>query len=331
VARIALDASGGDNAPRAPVAGALEALNILPKTCEIVLVGDKPEIDAELAAHHGSIPDRISVVNAPEKIGMDEKPLTAIRAKRNSSIVVGLGLHKSREVDAFISAGNTGAMMAACTLLLGLHEGIERPAIGTVLPTDAHPVLLLDAGANVDCSAKELLGFAQLGTIYARDVLRTENPGVGLLNIGEESEKGNAATKAAHALLKQHPHLRFVGNVEGDQILSGECDVIVCDGFVGNIVLKFYESVGRIFAGRLQQELDSATMRSDAMKRVFEFLDYSSYGGAPLLGVDGVAIICHGRSSSRAITSALRVALRAVDAHLVDHIHDEFLEDGAAA
>jgi glycerol-3-phosphate acyltransferase PlsX len=330
VARIALDASGGDFAPAQPVAGALEAVQNLPANCEIVLVGSRSEIEAELAKH-GRQPDRISIVDAPEKIGMDEKPLAAVRSKRKSSIVTGLQLHRQGEVDAFISAGNTGAVMAASTLLLGLHDGVERPAIGTVLPSMKEEILLLDAGANVDCSPRELMGFAQLGAVYVRDVFERPDPVVGLLNIGEESEKGNAAAKEAYALLKTTTHFTFAGNIEGSDILVGRCDVVVCDGFVGNIVLKLIESVARTFDGMFRTALDASIVDSEAMKEVFHFLDYSSYGGAPLLGVQGVTIICHGRSSSRAIASALRVALRAVNVHLSDHIHDEFVEDGAVA
>jgi len=330
VARIALDASGGDHAPAQPVAGALEAVHSLPSTCEIVLVGAHDEIEAELAKH-GPRPKRISIVDAPEKIGMDEKPLAAIRSKRKSSIVKGLEMHKRREVDAFISAGNTGAVMAASTLLLGLHDGIERPAIGTVLPSMKQEVLLLDAGANVDCSARELLGFGYLGAVYVRDLFERTSPVVGLLNIGEEAEKGNAAVKEAYGLFKESTHFTFAGNVEGSDILTGHCDVVVCDGCVGNIALKLLESVGRTFDGMFRKALDTSVLDSEGMKAVLHLMDYSSYGGAPLLGVRGVTIISHGRSSSRAIASALRVALRSVDVHLSDHIHDEFIEDGAVA
>ncbi len=324
-----MDASGGDFAPEVPVAGALEAIDILPSSCEIVLIGPKSQVDAELA-RHGPRPDRIQVVDAPEIIGMGEKPLAAIRNKRKSSIVVGLNMHKAGEVDAFLSAGNTGAVMAASTLLLGLHEGVDRPAIGAVMPSLDQPVLLLDAGANIDCSPRELLGFAQLGVVYARDVLQFEDPSVGLLNIGEEEKKGNSAVKETYPLLATSSHFRFVGNVEGSDILTDKCDVVVCDGFVGNIVLKFYESVGRILSDVIRKEVDSDTVAGAGMGRVFKFLDYSSYGGAPLLGVRGVPIICHGRSSPTAIQNALRVALQSVESHLSQHIHDEFAQGEVA-
>jgi phosphate acyltransferase len=330
VPRIALDASGGDHAPEAPVAGALEAVRELRDGTEIVLVGPASAVRAELAKH-GPTPDRVSVVDAPEIVGMAEKPLAAIRSKRKSSIVIGLTLQKAGEVDAFLSAGNTGAVMAASMLLLGTHEGVARPAIGAILPTVDTPALLLDAGANTDCDARELLGFAQLGTVYARDVMRIPNPTVGLLNIGEEEEKGNAVAKEAFHLLNQSSHFRFVGNVEGSDILTDKSDVVVCDGFVGNIVLKFYESAGRVLSDLLQRELPADAVSPDRMERILSFLDYSSYGGAPLLGVRGVSIICHGRSSPAAIKNALRVAERSVKNKLSQHIHDEFVGGEAVA
>ncbi|MCZ6917411.1 MAG: phosphate acyltransferase PlsX [Gemmatimonadetes bacterium] len=327
--RIALDASGGDQAPEAPVSGALQAVQELSSGLEVTLVGRRAEIEALLQSH-GSTPEGIKVVDAPETIGMAEQPLRAIRKKQQSSVVVGLGLHKRGEADAFVSAGNTGAVMAASTLLLGLHKGIERPAIGTVLPTGGDPVLVLDAGANVDCSPRELLGFARLGAVYARDVLGRAEPTVGLLNIGQEDGKGNAAVREAHGLLRACGSFRFVGNVEGGDILREKCDVFVCDGFVGNVVLKFYESVGRMFAGLLQQELDGEMAQRESVARLFRFLDYSSYGGAPLLGVRGVPVVCHGRSSARAFKNAIRLAVQAATNHLSQDIGAE-LAHGAVA
>lgn len=320
--RIALDASGGDQAPQAPVSGALQAIEELSGGLGVTLVGRRAEIEAVLESH-GSTPEGITVVDAPETIGMAEQPLRAIRKKQQSSVVVGLDLHKRGEVDAFVSGGNTGAVMAASTLLLGMHQGIERPAIGTVLPTGGEPVLVLDAGANIDCSPRELLGFAQLGAVYARDLLGRAEPTVGLLNIGAEDGKGNAAVREAHGLFRACGSFQFVGNVEGGDILGEKCDVFVCDGFVGNVVLKFYESVGRMFAGLLQQELDEEMVQREGMDRLFRFLDYSSYGGAPLLGVQGVPIICHGRSSARAFKNAIGVAVRAATNHLSQDIGAE--------
>lgn len=330
--RIALDAMGGDFAPEAPVEGALLALDDLPASCEILLVGRTAEIQAVLD-RRGGPRERIRVVEAPEKIEMAEKPLAAVRGKRQSSIVVGLGLQKQGEADAFISAGNTGAVMAASALLLGLHTGVDRPAIATVFPTASKATLVLDSGANIDCSPRELRGFAHLGAVYARDVMKRPHPSVALLNIGEEAEKGNTAVREAYALLQAEAHREFdfVGNVEGRDILGGQIDVVVCDGFVGNVVLKFYESVARLFTGLLRREMEDAVLKSEAMGRVFTVLDYSTYGGAPLLGVKGVSIISHGRSSARAIKNAIRVALQSVESGLSQHIGADLAGDEAVA
>ncbi len=320
--RIALDAMGGDLAPAAPVAGAIEALQTLPSHSEVVLVGRSAEVEQAIA-EQGGAPDRLRVVEAPETIEMAEKPLAAVRGKRKSSIRVGLEMQKAGEADAFVSAGNTGAMMAASALILGLHAGVERPAIAALLPTASKPVLFLDAGANIDCSPRELRGFAHIGNVYAQDVLGREEPTVGLLNIGEEEEKGYKAVRKAFEELRNDPGLNFVGNVEGRDILEGTLDVVVCDGFVGNVVLKFYESVARLFTRLLQREMDRTVLESDAMGRVLKVLDYSEYGGAPLLGVRGVSIICHGRSSSRAIKNAIGEALHSVESNLSQHIGAE--------
>jgi glycerol-3-phosphate acyltransferase PlsX len=321
---------GGDFAPDVPVHGALEAAAELGDSCQIILVGRKADIERSLV-QHGALPDAFPVVDAPEVVGMSEKPLAAVRGKPQSSISVGLRLQKEGKADAFISAGNTGAVMAASTLLLGLHPGVERPAIGALFPTGAKPVLVLDSGANVDCSARELCGFAHIGAVYARDVLGRPDPAVGLLNIGEEEEKGNAVVKEAHARLKQSTGFRFLGNVEGRDILSGTVDVVVCDGFVGNVVLKFYESVARLFRRLLEREMDPSVTKSPGMAEVFKILDYSEYGGAPLLGIRGVSIICHGSSPARAIKNAIRVAMQAVESHLSQHIGAEFAGGGAVA
>ena len=328
--RIALDAMGGDYAPQIPIEGAVQALRTLPPTHDILLVGRSADVEAALSVH--DVPEgRLHVVVAPDVIAMGEKPLQAIRGKRKSSIRVGLEMVKAGEADAFVSGGNTGAMMAGSTLVLGLHPAIDRPAIGTLFPTVGQPVLLLDAGANVDCTPRELRGFARLGSVYAREALRRPEPSVGLLNIGEEEEKGNETARAAHTLLAEEPGLRFVGNVEGRDIINGDCDVIVCDGFVGNVVLKFYESVAKLFTGLLEQEVSAELLQTPGMQRVFSILDYAEYGGAPLLGVRGVSIICHGSSPARAIANAIAVAAQSVDSHVSQHIAAELAEDGAVA
>lgn len=328
--RVALDAMGSDHAPRVEIDGAVQALEELPPVFLIQLVGRAAELEQALAAHPRLDRARIEVIDAPEVVGMDEKPLAALKSKPRSSIAVGLGLQKAGKSDAFISAGNTGAVMAASTLILRLHPGVQRPAIGTVFPTARQPVLLLDAGANVDCDPRELLGFAHLGTVYARDVLGRPAPTVGLLNIGEEDEKGNAVVKEAHQLFKAAPGITYIGNVEGRDIPAGECrgralDVAVCDGFVGNIVLKFYESSARVFVSLLRQEIPDILQRPE-MAKVLKVLDYSTYGGAPLLGVKGVSIICHGSSQPKAIRNAIRVAVQAVENRMDQHIDAELAE-----
>src|SRR5436309_995109 len=280
---------GGDNAPRVEGVGAVLALRVLPPGFRIRLVSRTADIEAAFQAHGAVDRSRLEVVEAPEVVGMGEKPLAAVKGKPRSSIAVGLGLQKKGESDAFISAGNTGAVMAAATLLLRLHEGVQRAAIGPLFPTAVHPVLVIDGGANVDCDARELVGFAHLGSVYVRDVLDRPQPGVGLLNVGEEDEKGNAVVKEAHQLLTQTPNIKYVGNVEGRDILAGQCkkgriDVVVCDGFVGNVVLKFYESAGRMFMGMMKQAFPDVLGRSEA-KQLFKFLDYSEYGGAALPGL----------------------------------------------
>jgi len=334
VIRVAIDAMGGDDAPVTPVAGAALALSMLPDDVTIQLVGQGAAIKAELSRQGIAASRRLVIVEAPEVVGMGEKPLQAIRSKKQSSINVGLGLQRSAESDAFISAGNTGAVMAASTLILRLYPGFERPAIGTPFPTYSRMVLVLDAGANVDCSAQELLGFARLGVQYVKDVIGKEQPVVGLLNIGEEEEKGNAAAKEAHRLIAESG-LPFVGNIEGRDILRGRCekgefDVVVCDGFVGNILLKFYESVAKLFHKLIDREMGAEVAGSAEMQRIWQILDYAQYGGAPLLGVRGVSIICHGRSSKEAIAAALKVAVHAARQHLVQHMATEFAPSEAA-
>jgi glycerol-3-phosphate acyltransferase PlsX len=333
VIRVAVDAMGGDHAPRAEVDGAVEALRTLPETVRIQLVGRPEAIEPELGRHAELDRARIEVHPATDVIGMAEKPLAAVRKKPQSSLVLGLRLQKQGKSDAFLSAGNTGAVLAASTMILGLHPGVERATVATPFPTADRPVVVLDAGANVDCSPRELVNFAYLGSVYMRDVHAREHPRVGLLNVGEEDEKGNAVAKEAHRLLKAAPGLHYVGNVEGRDILGhpkhGPVDVIVCDGFVGNIVLKFYESAARLLVGIVQREAPEVLTRPD-FGRVLRFLDYSEYGGAPLLGVKGVTIMCHGSSSANAIKNAIRVAVQAVESQLNTHIDAQFAQRAPA-
>jgi len=327
VIRIALDAMGGDSAPGVEVEGALRALRDLPPVFLIQLVGPTDVVEAELARHPAVDRSRIEVHEAPDVIGMGEKPLTAVRRKPKSSLAVGLQMQAEGRSDAFVSAGNTGALLAGSTMLLGLHDGVDRASVGALLPTADHPVLLLDAGANVDCSARELVNFAYLGSAYMRDVLRRENPGVGLLNVGEEDEKGGSVVKEAHRLLRAAPRIRYLGNIEGRDILPGHpkhgpIDVVICDGHVGNAVLKFYESVIHMI-NRLLGRVPGLLQRED-VRQSLGMLDYSQYGGAPLLGIRGISIVCHGSSPVNAIKHAIRVAVQSVESDLDAHIQAEF-------
>ena len=328
MARIALDAMGGDFAPQATVAGALLALAELDPAHSIQLVGRTAVVEGQLRALLDSGQfgvadthrDRLSIVEAPEAIEMTEKPSAAVRGKPNSSMVLGLKLQTEGKSDAFVSAGNTGAQMAASLMVLRLHAGLKRPAIVTLFPSARRPVAVLDSGANVDCSAEELVQFARLGATYAETVLRRPNPTVALLSIGEEAEKGNGVTKEAHQLLLQ-AGLNFVGNVEGRDLPAGGTehqgvDVVVCDGFVGNVILKFYEGVAPLMIDTLRK----AGVDGEQLEAGLKHLDYSEHGGAPLLGVKGVSIIAHGKSSPRAVKNAIKVALQAVTSGMNEQI-----------
>jgi phosphate acyltransferase len=315
--RIALDAMGTDRHPAVEVEGAIQALREVPGDFELVLVGERSLIEAELSRHSYDA-TRLSVVHAPDRIEPGEPAVTAARRKPSSSIVVGLKLQKAGEADAFVSAGSTGAVMAASLFLFRSLPGVDRPAVGTILPTTVQPCLLIDAGANVDCKPQHLLQFARLGSIYVEDVWQRPNPRIGLLNIGEEPEKGNELTVEAYRLL-QASDLNFVGNIEGRDVIRGICDVLVADGFVGNVLLKFYESIMGFMHGMLTTALADTPDAID-LDRLFRVFDYTEYGGAPLLGVNGVTIICHGGSPPRAVSNAIRVAVQSVEIRLVGHI-----------
>lgn len=328
MARIALDAMGGDFAPRAPVAGALHALAEIDASHTVQLVGRREVIERELAELLGgelsklaAHRDRIEIVDAPDVIESGDRPSAVIRSKPNSSMGVGLRLQTEGRSDAFVSAGNTGAQMAASALLLKLHSGLTRPAIATIFPTSLKPIAVLDSGANVDCSAHELVQFARLGSVYAEDILGRPNPVVGLLNIGEEPEKGNAVAKEAHRLL-QDAGINFQGNVEGRDLPvgatdRGPIDVVICDGFVGNAVLKFYEAITPMIVKMIAA---GTGYDPKILKGALRILDYSEWGGAPLLGVRGVSMIAHGKSNEVALKNAVRAALRAVESRMNEHI-----------
>ena len=339
MARIALDAMGGDFAPQATVAGALLALRELAPAHSIQLVGQTAVIEQQLAELlAGEYADlapqrgRLEIIEAPDTIGMTDNPGAAVRGKPHSSMVIGLKLQTEGRSEAFVSAGNTGAQMAASMVLLKLHPGLKRPAIATTFPTARQPVVVLDSGANVDCSAEELVQFARLGTVYAHDILGREDPVVGLLSNGEEPEKGNTVVKEAHQLL-QDARINFQGNVEGRDIAAGASergpvDVVVCDGFVGNVLLKFYEGIAPVL---IRMTTRAAGLDSGQAERSLKSLDYSEHGGAPLLGVRGVSIISHGKSSPRAIKNAIKVAVQAVDARMNENIGQRLGESASEA
>ncbi|MEO1133791.1 MAG: phosphate acyltransferase PlsX [Cyanobacteria bacterium J06639_1] len=324
--RIAVDAMGGDYAPEEIVKGALLAHEQF--GVDVVLVGRPEAIQPFLPA---SLPDGISIVEAEDDIGMDEEPLVALRRKPKASIRVAMDVVRKGNADAVVAAGNTGAAMAAALLRLGRLPGIERPAIGALLPTKARkPVMLLDVGANVDCRPRFLEQFAVMGSLYCRDVLGVENPRVGLLNIGEESKKGNEVAIASHKLLADLEHVNFGGNAEGRDVLTGEFDVVVCDGFAGNILLKFAESVGSLTTQILREELPrgwwgklGVLLMRPNLRRVKRQMDYAEYGGGLLLGVAGVCVITHGSSKANMVCHALRQAKEAVEHRMLHHIETE--------
>jgi glycerol-3-phosphate acyltransferase PlsX len=327
--RIALDASGTDDAPNVEIEGALAALAELDDVT-ITLVGDERVLAAALSDRGIDVSDRLGIVHAPDRILASDSPATVLRRKPESSIVRGVTLHRDGEADAFISAGSTGAVMASSLFLLRPLPGVDRPSVATTLPTIGAPMILVDSGTNVDCKPRQLVQFAHLGSVYAQDALGVEGrPRVGLLNIGEEPEKGDELAVETYALLAADPQLEFVGNVEGRDVIKGVCDVLVTDGFAGNVLLKFYESVAQYVVGIVKSNLDRMGVELD-YQRTFSMLDYSEYGGAPLLGVNGLSVICHGGSSPNAIKNAIRVAADAVRNDLVGDMAEEFADRASA-
>ena len=311
---IVVDAMGGDNAPVDIVTGALVAAK-RDSGINIILTGDETTIKNILPA---PIPSNITIHHTSEVIDMCEAPGTAIRNKKDSSISVGMRLVRDGEADAIVSAGNSGAMMAGATLILKTREGIDRPAIATYLPSKTGKVILLDAGATADCKPDNLLQFAYLGAEYASFALNKENPTIGLLSIGEEPEKGNELTKEAHKLLKEAKDLNFIGNIEPKEMVRGEADVIVCDGFVGNLMLKASEGISELIMHFLKKEMTKGFFNKlfsyflkSALRSTKNLLNYEEYGAALLVGVRGIVLIGHGRSNARAIESAVFSAKQA--------------------
>lgn len=317
--RIAVDAMGGDAAPAVVVDGVVRAVRNGGTSARIILFGLQDDVQAELEKHDVSdLP--IEFVHAPEVIGMGEAPASAVKSKQRSSIHLGLSAHKQGAADAFVSAGNTGAVMAASLFILGRLPGVARPAVIGFFPTTQSYSIVLDIGTNVDCKPEHLVQFARMGAIYAKHVAGRENPTIGLLNIGEEPGKGNEQVKAAYQLLEAQEDLNFRGNVEGRDILHHAADVVVCDGFVGNVMLKLGESVATALVQMVGAEMKRLEM-SDAEKSVVARVlggvkrrfDYEEYGGASLLGVDGNVLIGHGGSSAQAIARMIETAVSVVD------------------
>jgi glycerol-3-phosphate acyltransferase PlsX len=325
---IALDAMGGDHAPKAEVDGAVRAAGSL--SVKVILVGQQDMVRRELQQHKGYEELPIEIIHASERITMEESAAKAVRSKRDSSMRVASRLVRDGGAQGFVSAGNTGAVMATAKMVQGVVPGVERPAILGLLPTmEGKPVVLVDVGANVDCTPEMLAQFAVMGDIYSRQILRRPNPRVGLLSIGEEEQKGNDLTRAAGPLLKKL-RLNFIGNVEGRDVYGGKLDVVVCDGFIGNVALKVSEGVGDLVKHLLRESLEATisgkigyAISRNAFADFKKRLDYSEYGGAPLLGVRGGCIICHGRSNANAFKNAIRVAAEFSDGKVNQRIEEE--------
>lgn len=326
--KIALDAMGGDYAPAVTVQGALEAV-AEDKELSVVLVGDKTELYNELKDKDYP-PSSINILHASQVVGMGESPVSALRHKKDSSIRVAIELVKSGDADAMVSAGNSGVVMATALFILGKIKGIDRPAIAATMPTVKGLFVLIDAGANVDCKTSHLVQFAIMGEIYARNIFNIDSPKVGLLGIGEEDAKGNELTREAFKLLK-NTDINFIGNIEGKDIFTGLADVVVCDGFVGNIALKISEGLAEAIVKMLKREVSEMAQGrigymflKDALKGFKKRTDYSEYGGAPLLGINKPCIISHGRSTAKAIRNAIKTAGELCKKGLIDTIANEF-------
>lgn len=329
--RIAVDAMGGDKAPGVIIKGAILAAKQI--DAEIILVGRQEIIEKKLSTYR-SIPNNISIVNATEVIRMKDSPAASVRRKKNSSINLAVKMVKEQKADAFVSAGNTGAVVCAGSLFLKILPGVERPGISVLLPTLKDVVQVIDMGANIDAKPEHLLQYGIMGSIYSEHVLHKKKPRVGLLNIGEEETKGPEFVKETFKLLEQNKNINFIGNVEGRDIYVGDCDVIVCDGFLGNVVLKVSEGLADAIKEMIKRNLSSnlltkfgAVLSAPAFRALKKEIDYSEYGGAPLLGIDGVCIIAHGGSSANAIKNAIRVAHESLLYNVNQHIIDALAQD----
>lgn len=315
---IAVDAMGGDLGPSVVLPGAIEAAR--QTGAKILLVGNEAILDGELSKLAPSGVD-LEIVHAPEVAGMDEKPSDILRRKKNASIQVACRLVRDGAANGVVSAGHSGASVACGMFIMGRIPGVERPALASLLPTEKEPVVLLDVGATVDCKPYNIFQFGLMGNAFARDILNKETPRVGLLSIGEEEGKGNTQVKEAYELFKMAQNLNFTGNIEGRDLFIGDVDVAVCDGFVGNVALKLSEGLGMSLSRVLKRELLSSgilpklgsLLAKSAFRRFAKVVDYAEYGGAPLLGLQGISIVCHGRSNAKAICSATRMAVLFVE------------------
>ncbi|MEJ2646777.1 MAG: phosphate acyltransferase PlsX [Sedimentisphaerales bacterium] len=328
--RIAIDAMGGDNAPKEIISGALEAIEKLSEDDEIILVGPEDQIEALLSSMK-SRKGMISVVHAPDVIEMAETPVESLRRKPKSSIAVLAKLAKRGQADAVISAGNTGACVAAFQMRIRTLPGVVRPGIAVVFPTPGGPVTICDVGANIACKPMHLYQYGVMAGIYSKHLFGIQNPRVGIMSIGEEEAKGNELVKKTRDLIKADKKMNFIGNIEGRDIFQGTCDVVICEGFVGNVILKLTEGLVEGLFKAIKHELMEEKIRlamkfKPVMKRIYQKYDYNEYGGALLLGLNGTAIICHGSSQSRTIKNAIMASKRFYTERINDKIV-EYLSD----
>ena len=330
--KVAVDAMGGDYAPGEMVAGAVEAVNAKPGI-QVLLVGQEQAVVSELSKHTYD-KDRIQVVNATEVIATEEPPVNAIRKKKDSSIVVGLNLVKQGEADAFVSAGSSGAILVGGQVIVGRSKGVERPPLAPLIPTKNGVSLLIDCGANVDARPSHLVQFAKIGSIYMENVMGVKNPRVGLVNIGAEEEKGNALVKETFPLLKECKELNFIGSVEARDIPQGVCDVIVCEAFVGNVILKLYEGVGATLISKVKQGMMTslrskigALLVKPALKETLKSFDASQYGGAPLLGLNGLVVKTHGSSKAVEVKNSILQCVQFTKQEINQKIRENIIKE----
>ena len=331
---------GGDHAPEATLAGARDALIAWP-ALQILLVGDEGRIRPQLGhmGYHASLMDRVHVVHAPSVVDFHDEPKVILKEKKNSSIRVAAQLVRDGQAEGMVSMGHTGAAMMASVLVIGKVDGVDRPGLACLMPNQTgRPTVFIEVGANIDSRPEHIAGFAVMGAVYAEEVLGVPNPRVGVLSVGEEESKGTEITLEAAAILRNHPHLNFQGNAEGRDIWNGRFDVIACDGYVGNVVLKSAEGIARLVKDGLKEALSANVFRmagavlvKPALVDFFKRLDYREYGGLPLLGIKGVSVIGHGSSDARAVKNGIGAAMRAAEGHLYERIQARMAELAPAA